>query len=73
MARKTSFWSTMKSIPNGRIWPTDVCVPISKLADSIVETKNDIKNCKVKATIVGHVGDGNYHVVFVFTDEDKET
>lgn len=72
-ARKCSFWATMKLIPRGRIWPTDVCVPISRLADSMVETRKDIERCGVRATIVGHVGDGNYHVVFVFTDEDRQT
>ena len=47
------------------IWATDVCVPISRLAECILETRKDLDAAKVTAPIVGHVGDGNFHVAFV--------
>ena len=46
-------------------WATDVCVPISRLADCLVQTKSDIVEAGLLAPIVGHVGDGNFHVTFV--------
>ncbi|MBL8653388.1 MAG: FAD-binding protein, partial [Alphaproteobacteria bacterium] len=47
------------------IWATDVCVPISRLADCIVETQADLDASFIPAPIVGHVGDGNFHLCFV--------
>ncbi len=47
------------------IWATDVCVPISRLTDCILETKEDLKNSFLIAPLVGHVGDGNFHLAFV--------
>ncbi|HUB85191.1 MAG TPA: FAD-linked oxidase C-terminal domain-containing protein, partial [Rhizomicrobium sp.] len=46
-------------------WPTDVCVPISRLAQCIHETKADLEKASIPAPILGHVGDGNFHVIFV--------
>jgi len=51
-------------------WPTDVCVPISRLAECILETKADLETASIPGPILGHVGDGNFHVVFVI-DPDK--
>ncbi|WP_269514796.1 FAD-binding oxidoreductase [Brevundimonas subvibrioides] len=51
-------------------WPTDVCVPISRLAECITETKKDLEAASIPGPILGHVGDGNFHVVFVI-DPDK--
>lgn len=45
-------------------WTTDVCVPISRLSECIEATKRDLATASVPATIVGHVGDGNFHVIF---------
>ena len=45
-------------------WATDVCVPISRLAECITETHVDLDQSNVPATILGHVGDGNFHVIF---------
>jgi len=53
-------------------WPTDVCVPISRLAECITETKADIEGGTVPATILGHVGDGNFHVVFVVDPDNAD-
>lgn len=46
-------------------WTTDVCVPISRLAECILETKAELAASPLPAPIVGHVGDGNFHVIFV--------
>ena len=45
-------------------WATDVCVPISRLAECIAQTHVDLDQSSVPATILGHVGDGNFHVIF---------
>ncbi|MDF1748996.1 MAG: FAD-linked oxidase C-terminal domain-containing protein, partial [Alphaproteobacteria bacterium] len=50
----------------------DACVPISKLADCILDTKQDIQESGLYAPIVGHVGDGNYHLCLMFDPEDKD-
>ena len=52
------------------IWATDVCVPISRLAECIVETKQDLATTSLIAPLVGHVGDGNFHLAFVL-DRDN--
>jgi D-lactate dehydrogenase (cytochrome) len=46
-------------------WPTDVCVPIGRLAECINQTKKDLESASIPAPILGHVGDGNFHVIFV--------
>lgn len=56
--------------PGGAFWSTDVCVPISRLADCILETREDIEASGLTAPIVGHVGDGNFHVIMVFDPDD---
>jgi D-lactate dehydrogenase (cytochrome) len=52
--------------------PTDVCVPISRLAEAILETRRDLDESGVFSPIVGHVGDGNFHLIFLFDPEDPE-
>jgi D-lactate dehydrogenase (cytochrome) len=54
----------------GQAWVTDVCVPISSLAECILETKQDLLASKAFAPIVGHVGDGNFHLNFVLNPDD---
>src|SRR5262249_33115724 len=51
---------------------TDVCVPISRLADCILETKQDLLQSSLLAPIVGHVGDGNFHVNILLDPENSE-
>jgi D-lactate dehydrogenase (cytochrome) len=51
---------------------TDVCVPISKLADCIVATKQDIEDAGIVAPIVGHVGDGNFHAQLLIHPDTRE-
>lgn len=61
-ARKEALWSTMAVKKDGdRVWTGDVAVPMSRLPDIIEETKRDIKESGLYGTIVGHVGDGNFH------------
>ena len=57
--------------PKGEIWATDVCVPISRLADCMNQTREDINQSEILAPIVGHVGDGNFHLV-ILVDHDNE-
>jgi len=51
--------------PGCEIWATDVCVPISRLAECILESKKDLKESFLTAPLVGHVGDGNFHLGFL--------
>jgi len=64
-ARHDSAYAAAALKPGSGFWATDVCVPISRLADCIVETKKDLEDSFLPAPIVGHVGDGNFHVAFV--------
>src|SRR4029077_4814509 len=48
--------------PGSQMIPTDVCVPISRLAECVTETQRDIAESRLLAPIVGHVGDGNFHL-----------
>jgi len=52
------------------IWATDVCVPISRLTECILETKRDLATTSLIAPLVGHVGDGNFHLAFVLNRDD---
>lgn len=61
-ARHDTYWACMALRPGARPIPTDVCVPISRLADCIAETKAEIAELGLPAPVVGHVGDGNFHV-----------
>lgn len=65
-ARKHAFWAAQTYIAEKEIMATDVAVPISRLADCIMETKKDLDKSFLFAPIVGHVGDGNFHTVIVF-------
>ncbi|MEP3247002.1 MAG: FAD-linked oxidase C-terminal domain-containing protein [Sneathiella sp.] len=64
-ARHDAAYAAKALRPNASLWATDVCVPISKLADCIMETKADLDESDLIAPIVGHVGDGNFHLAFV--------
>src|ERR1700736_4660716 len=61
-ARHDAYWAAITLRPGARPFATDVCVPISRLADCVEETQRDIANAGLVAAIVGHVGDGNFHV-----------
>jgi D-lactate dehydrogenase (cytochrome) len=55
-----------------QLWATDVCVPISRLAECITETQKDLAASFLPAPIVGHAGDGNFHVGFVLNPHDPK-
>jgi D-lactate dehydrogenase (cytochrome) len=69
-ARHDAYYAALALRPGAKGWPTDVCVPISRLADCILETQKDIAEAKLVAPLVGHVGDGNFHLTFVIHPDD---
>ena len=69
-ARHDAYWAGMTLRPGARALSTDVCVPISRLAECIVETEADIAQSGLVAPIVGHVGDGNFHVLALMDMDD---
>lgn len=69
-ARHDVYWSAKALRPGANAIATDVCVPISRLADCVVETEADIEAHGLMAPIVGHAGDGNFHVSLVLDDTD---
>jgi D-lactate dehydrogenase (cytochrome) len=72
-ARHDSFWASLALRPGARGVVTDVCVPISRLAECIADTEADLESLGLIATIVGHVGDGNFHcLVLIDTDDADE-
>ncbi|GAQ91178.1 FAD/FMN-containing dehydrogenases [Klebsormidium nitens] len=68
--RKEAFWSTFTLRPGAEAMVTDVCVPLSKLADSIAETKVELEASSLVCPILSHAGDGNYHVIILFDPAD---
>ncbi|MDJ0611680.1 MAG: FAD-linked oxidase C-terminal domain-containing protein [Kiloniellales bacterium] len=71
-ARHDAYYAALALKPGAQGWATDVCVPISRLADCILETKKDIEESGLLAPIVGHVGDGNFHLSFIIDPDDSE-
>ena len=71
-ARHDAYWSQMALRPGARGFATDVCVPISRLAECVAETQADIAAMGLVAPIVGHVGDGNFHVGVLVMMDDKD-
>ena len=77
---RTALWTARHDVtyankalrPGCEIWATDVCVPISKLAECILETKKDLKQSFLTAPLVGHVGDGNFHLGFLINRDDPK-
>ena len=72
-ARHDAYWAVKTAWPGRNGIATDVCVPISRLAECVLETQEDIRRSGIIAPIVGHVGDGNFHSSpMVDTDNPKE-
>lgn len=69
-ARHEAFYAATGLRPGCIGWPTDVCVPMSRLAECIEATKADLAQASIPAPILGHVGDGNFHVIFVIDPND---
>lgn len=64
-ARHDAYYAIIESRPGSRSVTTDVCVPISRLAECIAETRRDLQECSLPCPMLGHVGDGNFHVLFL--------
>ena len=64
-ARHDALYAALALRPGARAWTTDVCVPISRLAECILETKKDNAGASFPIALVGHAGDGNFHLVYV--------
>lgn len=71
-ARHDAYYAGIALKPGAKGIATDVCVPISRLAECILETRKDIAESGLTAPIVGHVGDGNFHLVIVVNPDDTE-
>ncbi|KAG6818218.1 hypothetical protein H0H87_000123, partial [Tephrocybe sp. NHM501043] len=69
--RKYALMSTLAAYPGTRCWTTDVCVPVSRLPQLVYETKKDLASSSLQGTIVGHVGDGNFHALILFHDDEE--
>jgi D-lactate dehydrogenase (cytochrome) len=64
-ARHDALYAAVALRRNARAWTTDVCVPISRLADCIRETRSDNQGASFPICLVGHAGDGNFHLLYV--------
>ncbi len=62
-ARHDAYFACLQLKPGSRAFPTDVCVPISRLAECIHASNEDIARCTIPVALFGHVGDGNFHMV----------
>ncbi|HCX13752.1 MAG TPA: FAD-binding oxidoreductase [Rhodospirillaceae bacterium] len=71
-ARHDVAWANKEDKPGWGFWATDVCVPISRLADVILETKEDVQKEQLTAPLLGHVGDGNFHMTIMVKPNDAE-
>jgi len=71
-ARHNAYYAAVASRPGARAWTTDICVPISHLAECILETQADLRDTGVEAPLVGHAGDGNFHLIIMLNPDDPQ-
>ncbi len=71
-ARHDAYYAALALRPGSKGWPTDVCVPISRLAECIAETKRDLAQSSIPSALAGHVGDGNFHLIFMIDPQSRE-
>ncbi len=72
-ARHDAVYAIKALRPGAQLWPTDACVPLSRLAECITETEKDVAASFLLAPIAGHVGDGNFHLgIMLDPDDPKE-
>jgi D-lactate dehydrogenase (cytochrome) len=71
-ARHDAYWAGKALRPGGQALATDVCVPISRLAECVTETQRDIARLGLVAPILGHVGDGNFHLSLLVDPSDAK-
>jgi D-lactate dehydrogenase (cytochrome) len=69
-ARHNTLFASLALRPGAKAWVTDVCVPISRLAECILETRSDLHASSLVAPLVGHVGDGNFHLNIIINPDD---
>ncbi len=72
-ARHQALWAAKAMVPGSVAWISDVCVPISHLSDAITRAKTAIDASGLVAPILGHVGDGNFHVFFILLPGDTDS
>jgi D-lactate dehydrogenase (cytochrome) len=70
--RHDAYYAALALRPGSTGWATDVCVPISRLAECIAETKCDLDQSDLTSVLLGHVGDGNFHVAFILDPNKPE-
>ena len=71
-ARHDAFYAALALRPGAKAIVTDVCVPISRLAECVSSVKRDVLAARLLAPIVGHVGDGNFHLTFLVDLDDTD-
>ena len=71
-ARHNAHYAALAMRPGCRSWSTDVCVPISKLSDCVVQTLDDHAGLSFPVLMVGHAGDGNFHLVYLLDPSRSE-
>jgi D-lactate dehydrogenase (cytochrome) len=69
-ARHHAGFAAVASRPGARPWSTDVCVPISRLAECVTQTKMELTRAPFPAVVLGHIGDGNFHCVLLLNEDD---
>ncbi|KAL1723651.1 FAD-linked oxidase-like protein [Schizophyllum commune] len=69
--RKNALFAGLALLPGSTGWSTDVCVPVSHLSQLIYETKEDLKQTGLTAAVIGHVGDGNFHSLMLFRNDEE--
>lgn len=70
--RHDAYWAAKNLINDAEVFATDVCVPVSRLAECVTETQKDIEASGLIAPIVGHVGDGNFHCLALLPPDQPE-
>ena len=68
----SALYAALSLAPGKKSFTTDICVPISSLTECILETKKDLEASNIIAPIVGHVGDGNFHLILLLDPENKD-
>ena len=71
-ARHQAFYAALALRPGSRGWTTDVCVPISELAACVVETTRDHTGAPFPVCLVGHAGDGNFHLIYMLDPSSED-
>ena len=72
-ARWDVYYSVKALINNGRVYSTDVCLPISKITECVNFAEEETKKLGLRAPMVGHLGDGNFHVILPYDPKEEGT